>query len=1069
MQASYAELHAISNFTFLRGASHPEELVTRALELGYTGLALTDECSFAGSARAHLALREARASQPAAPDFRLVHGTEIRLADGPQLVLLAQDRRGYGNLSELVTLARRAAEKGRYRIDAATLETHRHLLGGTLGLLVPAAADQDPPHREDAARARAQVLGLAAQARWLGQLMGERAWIACALVHGPDDARHLDMLQAVARRSGMPLVATGGVQMHRRTRKRLHDALTAVRCGQPMAECGGLLLPNAERSLRPLARLARLYPAELLLEAAHVARRCAFSLDELRYEYPEEIVPAGETAQSYLRRVVLDGARERYPAGLPEKVSGLLEHELALISELHYEPYFLTVHDIVRFARSRAILCQGRGSAANSAVCYCLGITEVDPGRMSVLFERFISRERNEPPDIDVDFEHQRREEVMQYIFAKYGRERAALTAALHTYRPKGALRDLGKALGLSLDQVDRLAKSMSWWDGGRIAPERLESAGFDPDNPVIALLVDLAHELIGFPRHLSQHSGGFVIARDKLSRLVPIENAAMADRTVIQWDKDDLDALGLLKIDVLALGMLSCLRRALDHINAFAHGARPLTVTAIPAEDPQVYDMLCRGDSLGVFQVESRAQMNMLPRLQPRCFYDLVIETAIVRPGPIQGGMVHPYLRRRQGLEPVTYPSASVKTVLERTLGVSIFQEQVMQLAVVAAGFTPGEADSLRRAMAAWKRKGGIGPFRERLIAGMLVRGYSAEYAEQIVRQIQGFGEYGFPESHAASFALLVYVSAWLKCHQPAAFCAALLDSQPLGFYAPSQIVRDALDHGVTVLPVCVTSSLWHCRLEPDTSAGPAPAPAAAVRLGFAMVRGFTEEAARRIVAAREQAPFAGLADLARRACLQRGEIARLADADALSALAGHRRKALWTALGLDVAAVRQAPLAAEPPRFEAAPHLHAPSEGQDIVADFRSTSLSLRRHPLALLREQLQSLRLLSAREVARARDRQLIRTSGLVTCRQRPATASGVTFVTLEDETGCINVVVWRAVAERFRRELLGSTLLTVYGHLERLDTTGSAVLHVIAGRLVDHSALLGGLVIDSHDFH
>ena len=1069
MQASYAELHCISNFTFLRGASHPEELVARALELGYAGLALTDECSFAGSARAHLALREARATHPAAADFRLVHGTEIRLAGGPHLVLLAQDRAGYGNLSELVTLARRAAEKGRYRIDAATLENHRHLLAGTLGLLVPAPVDHDPPPREDLARERTRTLELEAQARWLAQLLGDRAWIACALVHGPDDARPLDRLQAVARRNGMPLLATGGVQMHRRSRKRLHDALTAVHSGQPLAECGALLLPNAERSLRPLARLARLYPAELLVEAVHVARLCSFSLDELRYEYPEEIVPADETASSYLHRVTHEGARERYPAGIPDKVKQLLEHELALITELHYEPYFLTVHDIVRFARSRSILCQGRGSAANSAVCYCLGITEVDPGRMSVLFERFISRERNEPPDIDVDFEHQRREEVMQYIFAKYGRERAALTAALHTYRPKGALRDLGKALGLSLDQVDRLAKSMSWWDGGRIAPERLQAAGFDPDNPVIALLIELAHELIGFPRHLSQHSGGFVIARDKLSRLVPIENAAMADRTVIQWDKDDLDALGLLKIDVLALGMLSCLRRALDHINAYGLGPAPLTVTAIPAEDPQVYDMLCRGDSLGVFQVESRAQMNMLPRLRPRCFYDLVIETAIVRPGPIQGGMVHPYLRRRQGLEPVTYPSASVRSVLERTLGVSIFQEQVMQLAVVAAGFTPGEADSLRRAMAAWKRKGGIGPFRERLIAGMLARGYSAQYADQIVRQIQGFGEYGFPESHAASFALLVYVSAWLKRHQPAAFCAALLDSQPLGFYAPSQIVRDALDHGVAVLPVCVTASRWHCLLEAGPPAGPAGQPAPAVRLGFAMVRGFSAETAQRIVAAREQGAFADVPDLARRARLQRGQIASLADADALAALTGHRRKALWTALGLDVDAIHHAPLAAEPPRFEAVPDLLAPSEGQDIVADFRSTSLSLRRHPLALLRERLRSLRLCSADDVARARDRQLIRTCGLVTCRQRPATASGVTFVTLEDETGCINVVVWRAVAERFRQQLLGATLLTVYGHLERLDTSGSAVLHVIAGRLVDHSALLGGLVIDSHDFH
>jgi error-prone DNA polymerase len=1059
MRLSYAELHCISNFSFLRGASHPQELVARALELGYTGLALTDECSFAGSARAHLALRDARASDHCAAGFRLIHGTEIRLAGGPQLVLLARDRNGYGNLSELVTLARRAADKGQYRIDSGTLEAHAHLLAGTLGLLIP-----------DAGRGAPGAEAIEQQARWLQRLLGERAWIACTLVHGHDDARHLEMLQYVSRRCGVPLAAAGGVHMHARSRKRLHDALTAVRCKLPLVQCGALLAPNAERTLRTLARLACLYPAELLLEAAKVALHCTFSLDELRYEYPDEIVPAGETPAGYLRRVANEGAAQRYPGGIPQKVRSLLDHELELITELHYEPYFLTVYDIVRFARSRAILCQGRGSAANSAVCYCLGITEVDPERMSVLFERFISRERNEPPDIDVDFEHQRREEVMQYLFAKYGRERAALTAALHTYRPRGAMRDLGKALGLSLDQVDKLAKNMAWWDGGRIEPDRLVAAGFDPDNPVIAQLVDLAHQLIGFPRHLSQHSGGFVIARDKLSRLVPIENAAMADRTVIQWDKDDLDALGLLKIDVLALGMLSCLRRALDHVNAYAPDRAPLTLGDIPSEDSGVYDMLCRGDSLGVFQVESRAQMNMLPRLRPRCYYDLVIETAIVRPGPIQGGMVHPYLRRRQGLEPVTYPSPSVQAVLERTLGVSIFQEQVMQLAVVAAGFTPGEADRLRRAMAAWKRKGGIGPFREKLIAGMLARGYSADYADQIVRQIQGFGEYGFPESHAASFALLVYVSAWFKCHQPAAFCAALLDSQPLGFYAPSQIVRDALAHGVAVLPVCVTLSHWNCRLEPGASAdaGEGP-PAPAVRLGLATVRGFTQEAAQRIIDARAQAAFTGMPDLARRARLQRGEIASLAEADALAALTGHRRKALWAALGLDVQAVHQAPLAAEPPLREAAPQLLAPTEGQDIVADYRSTSLSLRRHPVALLRPRLQSLRLYSARDVSQGRHRQLIRTCGIVTCRQRPATASGVTFVTLEDETGYINIVVWRAVAERFRQELLGATLLTVYGHLERLDTSGSAVLHVIAGRLVDHSSLLGGLVVDSHDFH
>jgi error-prone DNA polymerase len=859
------------------------------------------------------------------------------------------------------------------------------------------------------------------------------------------------------------------VHMHVRGRKKLQDALTAVRLRTPLAQCGRKLAPNAEQYLRPLYRLGRIYPAELLAQTLAIAERCSFSLDELRYEYPDEIVPDGQTPASFLRSATWQGAAVRYPQGVPEKVRALIEHELALIGELHYEPYFLTVYDVVRFARERRILCQGRGSAANSAVCYCLGITEVDPDRISVLFERFVSSERNEPPDIDVDFEHQRREEVMQYVYAKYGRHRAALTAALHTYRPRGALRDLGKALGLSLDQVDRLAKSMSWWDGSRIRPELLAQAGFDADNPVIAQVVELAHQLIGFPRHLSQHSGGFVIARDALSRLVPIENAAMADRTVIQWDKDDLDALGLLKIDMLALGMLSCIRRALDHLNAFRGSS--LRLQDIPAEDPAVYRMLGRGDSLGVFQVESRAQMNMLPRLRPECFYDLVIETAIVRPGPIQGGMVHPYLRRRQGVEPVTYPSEAVRSVLERTLGVSIFQEQVMQLAVVAAGFTPGEADRLRRAMAAWKRKGGLGPFRDRLIAGMLARGYGSEYAEQIFRQIQGFGEYGFPESHAASFALLVYDSSWLKCHEPAAFCAALLDSQPLGFYAPAQIVRDAMNHGVTVRPVCVMTSDWTCTLEPCSQAEtltPGPAGQPAVRLGLMQVSGLAEAAGQRIVEARRCAPFSDVHDLAHRAQLDRGDMARLAAADALSALTGHRRRALWGVLGLDSGAARRAPLTSGLPVTERQVELLPPTEGQDIVADYDATGLTLRRHPLAPLRERLDRMQLWTARRIADARHQQKVRTTGIVTCRQRPGTASGVTFVTLEDETGWINVVVWRATAERFRRELLASTLLTVYGHVERVDAPDCAVIHLIADRLVDHSALLGGLVVDSHDF-
>ncbi len=1074
MQPSYAELHCISNFSFLRGAAHPEEMVGRALALGYSGLAITDECSFAGSVRAHLGLQETIESYPDVKSFKLIHGTEVQLTEGeervplpgPKLVLLATTRHGYGNLSQLVTLARRAAIKGSYRLSSRDVEANLALLDDCLALLVP-------PVRIDADSS-------IEHARWLAQILPGRSWITCELTRGTDDAARLSALQTIATAAGLPLVASGDVHMHVRGRKRLQDALTAVRHKLPLAQCGSRLYPNAERYLRPLYRLGRIYPPELLAETLAIAERCTFSLDELRYEYPEEVVPAGETPATYLRRVTYEEAARRYPCGLPEAVRVLVEHELALIADLKYEPYFLTVYDIVKFARSQKILCQGRGSAANSAVCYCLGITEVDPSRMAVLFERFISKERNEPPDIDVDFEHQRREEVMQYIYRKYGRHRAALTAALHTYRPRGALRDIGKALGLSLDQVDKLARTMAWWDGRKISEDRLREAGFDPDNAVIAQVVELAQTLIGFPRHLSQHSGGFVIARDRLDRLVPIENAAMDDRTVIQWDKDDLDALGLLKIDVLAIGMLSCIRRALDHINRFyarqpqagvepafwyRQGQHALELGTIPPEDPRVYHMLCNGDSLGVFQVESRAQMNMLPRLRPERFYDLVIETAIVRPGPIQGGMVHPYLKRRQGLEPVTFPSEAVKSVLDRTLGVSIFQEQVMQLAVVAAGFTPGEADKLRRAMAAWRRKGGIGPFRDKLIHGMLARGYTADYAEQIYRQIQGFGEYGFPESHAASFALLVYSSSWLKCHEPAAFCAALLDSQPLGFYAPAQIVRDAQKHGVEVRPIEVTTSDWNCTLEPSHAAADRPA----VRLGLELVSGFNEAAAHRIVAARAERPFRDATDLARRASLDRGELNALATADALAPLTGHRRQALWAALGLAAETPHNAPLTAGAPGREKKIDLLAPTEGQEIVADYERTSLTLRRHPLALLRQRFAAMRLLSASGIGATRHKQPIRTTGIVTCRQRPGTASGVTFVTLEDETGTINVVVWRDTAEKFRRELLGATLLTVYGHVERIETLGVPVIHVIAQRLVDHSPLLGRLRVTSHDFH
>jgi len=1060
---AYAELHCLSNFSFLRGASHPHELVRRALALEYRGLAITDECSFAGSVRAHLALQELSQDDAAARDFRLIHGTEIQLTEGEgkavapdaKLVLLAANRDGYGNLSQLVTLGRQQAAKGSYRLSRADLEAHAAWLHNVLVLLLPQRHWREP---FDAAR----VAAIEREARWLAEFKPGASWMACELTRGPDDAHVLATLQAIGAATGLPLVAAGDAQMHVPGCKALHDVLAAIRLKTPVAQCGRHLAPNAERHLRQRHRLARLYPIELLLQTQAIAERCVFSLAELCYEYPEEVVPAGETPASWLRHETYAGARGRYPQGLPDKVRKSIEDELALIADLGYEPYFLTVYDIVKFARSQDILCQGRGSAANSSVCYCLGITEVDTALTETLFERFVSRERREPPDIDVDFEHERREEVMQYIYQRYGRERTALTAALHTYHPRGALRDVGKALGLSLDQVDKLAKTMAWWDGRRPDPARFEEAGFDPSNPVIVRLAGFVQQLVGFPRHLSQHSGGFVIAQGRLDRLVPIENAAMVDRTVIQWDKDDLDALGLLKVDVLALGMLTCLRRAFDHIRCFGGG--PTAMAEVPRECPQVYDMLCHGDSLGVFQVESRAQMNMLPRLAPREFYDLVIQVAIVRPGPIQGGMVHPYLRRRQGIEPVDYPTKGVESVLERTLGVSIFQEQVMQLAVVAAGFTPGESDRLRRAMAAWKRRGGLEPFHDKLVTGMVLHGCTSEYAEQIYKQMLGFGEYGFPESHAASFALLVYQSAWLKRHQPAAFCAALLDSQPLGFYPPAQLVRDAIEHGVEVRPIDVMASDWHCTLEPS-SANPA---VPAVRLGLKLVSGLSEEAGKRIAAARCERPYADVQDLARRAELTRNAINALAAADALAALAGHRRDALWATLGVDVDAPRTAPLAAHSaaePQIELLP----PTEGQDIIADYQNTSLTLRRHPLALLRERFNARGYLSAAGIRDARDKQRVRTTGLVTCRQRPGTASNVTFVTIEDETGTVNVVVWENTGKKYRRALLRSRLMTVYGHVERVITGVTPIVHLIAARLEDHSTLLGTLAVSSRDFH
>ena len=1117
----YAELHCHSNFSFLSGASHPHELVAQARLRGYSALALTDECSLAGVVRAHEAARE--------QGLRLIVGAEMRLARmpptrdlpvaarplaapaandtpntpntpnphhalsalsasnatnrpsaphasahhptgaGARLLLLAQSRRGYGNLSQWVTVARRRAAKGSYQALAGDVEgrvPHAPYLAGLPGCFAVLVPEPDQPFE-----------AMFAHAMWLKTWFGSgggshgnepRCAIAVALLRRPHEARMLATLERVAAFTGLPLVASGAVRMHARSRKPLLDVLTATRLKTTVAEAGHALAANAEAHLRSRARLAQLYRPEWLQATLTVASSCVFSLDELRYEYPEEIVPAGHTATSWLRALTEEGAARRFAAGVPVAVRATLEHELALIGQLKFEPYFLTVADIVHWARAQGILCQGRGSAANSAVCYCLGITEVDPARMSLLFERFISAERNEPPDIDVDFEHQRREEVIQYIYRKYGRHRAALTGVVISYRPRSALRDVGRALGFDLQRIDAVAKA-AHGHSRSVGAEVLSDNGFDPAERSCRLWLELTELMIGFPRHLSQHPGGFVIARDDLSRLVPVENAAMPGRSVIQWDKDDLDALGLIKVDILALGMLSAIRRALAFV-AFKQGLETFTMQQVPAEDATVYDMLCKGDSVGTFQVESRAQMSMLPRLQPRSFYDLVIEVAIVRPGPIQGGMVHPYLRRRSGEEPVVYPSAEVRQALARTLGVPIFQEQVMQLAILAADFTPGEADALRRAMAAWKRKGGLGPFYDRLVGRMVEKGYALEYAQAIFKQIEGFGEYGFPESHAASFALLVYVSAWLKHHHPDAFLAALLNSQPMGFYAPAQLVRDAREHGVAVLAVDALCSEWDTVLQSEAgSAGAQPPPAHsacakhgyAVRLGLSRISGLAESAAQRLLAARAQAPFANAEDLARRAELDALALRQLAESGALQGLAGHRHQAAWGVAGIDA---RATPLLKVTRTQEAAAQLPAPLPAQEMLADYRTTGLSLTTHPLALLRAQMANFKVQPAAQLRQARDGQVARASGLVTHRQRPETAKGVVFVTLEDETGSVNIIVWPAVALAYRRALMGSRLLTVYGTWQ----SQGEVRHLVARRLVDHTELLHGLVTHSRDF-
>jgi error-prone DNA polymerase len=1063
----YAELHCLSSFSFLRGASDPELLVERALALDYRALAITDECSMAGVVRAHTRIKrltaaaqeQARATGRLAPDqelpalLHLIMGSEFLVRDEAghplfKLVLLARNALGYGQICQLITTLRRAcAVKGRYHLSWPQLQPHQ--LDECLLLLLPLRECSEAQHQ--------------AQADWLLRHFQGRAWLGVTLLRELDDELWLQRLQALSEASSLPLLACGDVHMHVRSRKPLQDALTAIRLGRPIAACGHALQANAERHLRPRIKLAQLYPPALLAQTVVVAGQCLFSLAELRYQYPDEVVPAGATPASHLRRLTYEGAARRWPAGIPARHRQQIEHELALIAEKRYEHYFLTVADIVTHARSlpQPILCQGRGSAANSVVCFCLHISAVDPDRSQLLFERFISRERDEPPDIDVDFEHERREEVIQYLYRKYGRERAALAATVISYRPRSALRDIGRALDLDEALVERLARDHNGWSTEVLPPERLQALqaelGLDPADARLQQLLSLSRQLLGMPRHLSQHVGGFVLTRGPLSQLVPIENAAMPDRTVIEWDKDDLDSLKLMKVDVLALGMLSALRRSFDFYRQW-HG-RTLSLASVPEGCEATYDMICRADTIGVFQIESRAQMSMLPRLRPDNFYDLVVEVAIVRPGPIEGGMVHPYLKNRARAlrgEPIDYPPG-LEAALARTYGVPIFQEQVMQVAMIAAGFSPGEADQLRRAMAAWKRPGDLQGFYDKIVQGMRARGYEEAFAESIFRQIKGFASYGFPESHAASFALLTYVSSWLKCHEPAIFLAALLNSQPLGFYTPSQLVQDARRHGVEVRPADVAHSELDCRLEPRTDR-----PDPAVRLGLRLVAGLSSAAAQRIVAARAQAPFAHAQDLARRAELGQGELQQLAAADALASLAGHRRQQVWQASALQ----RQLPLLAYAEPIEPELVLPAATEGEEVLWDHAALGLSLRSHPLQLLRPQLRRRGLHSSAELQDWPAGRLARACGIVTVRQRPQTAKGTLFISLEDEHGYVQVIVWKDVYQAHRSLILNARLLAVSGTWQRGD---GGVQHLLARRFQDLSPLLGRLPTASRDFH
>ncbi|MDB5012214.1 MAG: error-prone polymerase [Daejeonella sp.] len=1024
---SYTELQVTSNFSFLRGASHPEELVEQAAIYGYSAIAITDRNSFAGIVRGHVAAKT--------HGIRFIPACRLDLLDGPSLLAYPTDQEAYSRLSRLLTVGNLRAEKGECHLYKADVFEHSK---GIKFIVIPSADLTETFHFEVSF-----LNGLSAYK----EALGANLYLAASRSYSGDDAKRLYRLSKL----GVPLAATNDVHYHDLARRELQDVLTCVREKCTIQTAGFRLHQNAERHLKPIEEMERLfrqYP-HALYHTQEISESCQFSLDSLKYIYPEEITSEGRTPQEELVYLTWKGAEEQFDNNIPEEVQKTINYELEFMERKNYASYFLTVYDYVRFARSKGILCQGRGSAANSVVCYCLGITSVNPSKFNLLFARFMSDARDEPPDIDVDFEHERREEVIQYIYEKYGRDRAAIVATVTQERQKGAIRDVGKVMGLSVDTINRLSGSIwhyteEWFDGKLIAEQ-----GLNGNDPHLRKVLDLTGQLMGFPRQLGQHTGGFVITRGKLSDLCPIMNARMENRTCIEWNKDDIDALGFLKVDVLALGMLTCIRKAFDL--AKKHYNLDLTLANIPQDDPAVYEMISHADTIGVFQIESRAQMSMLPRLKPKEFYDLVIEVAIVRPGPIQGDMVHPYLRRREGKELVEYPSEELKKILERTLGVPLFQEQAMEIAIVAAGFTPAEADGLRRSMATFKAKGLVSQFERKLVDGMMAKGYTEEFARRIFKQLEGFGSYGFPESHAVSFALLVYVSSWIKCYYPDVFATAILNSLPMGFYQPAQLVIDARKHGVEVRPVDINHSQWDNIMEEKSGKYHA------VRLGFRQISGLRDEDIQVLITARI-IPYTSITAL-RDAGVQLATLEKLADADAFRSLGFDRRQALW-----EVSALSDRPIALFAGQLsesttETQIVLPFMTPGEHVVQDYAATSLSLKAHPVSFVREKLRLLHILSTSELGAVKDGSLVKVAGLVLVRQRPGTAKGVCFITIEDETGYSNLVVFQKLFDKYRKEILGAKLLMVEGKLQR----EGEVVHVIVSRCFDLSKLLRGLTV------